>query len=260
MSLRSERSFASGLVILLIAAVWLFVPQMASPFELKRYLASIGILVLAALLLSRQPPAPWRIPSGSIGAALLVLSVAVLVSAAAAENKHLAAAQLAQLIPCLVLVFCLFNLRDDESQHAIETGLLIAGAGVALLALKQWLLPDVLDPGFHALGKMRVYSTLGNPNLAAFVLLAVAPIAFFRVRRACGVRRTVSVANLLLLTTALIATQSRQALLIAALLVPLGYACLGSSLQRKVALAGIGIASSCLSSVAKNNVPACSTK
>jgi O-antigen ligase len=242
MSLRSERSFANGLAILLIAVVWLFVPQMAGPFELKRHLAGIGIVLLATLFLVRQPPAPWRIPSGSIGAALLVLLVAASVSTGAAENKHLAAAELAQLVPFLALVFCLFNLRDDESEHAIETGLLIAGVGVALLALKQWLLPDLFDPGFHALGKMRIYSTLGNPNLAAFVLLAAAPIAFFRVGRALGVRRAVSVANLLLLTTALIATQSRQALLIAVLLVPLGYAWLGSSLQRKVAVAGTGIA------------------
>jgi tetratricopeptide (TPR) repeat protein len=45
----------------------------------------------------------------------------------------------------------------------------------------------------------------------------------------------------LLLSTALLATQSRQALLIAALLVPFGYAWLGSRPHRKLAIAGVAI-------------------
>ena len=93
MSLRCERSFANGLAIPLIAVVWLFARQMASPFELK---PSFG----------KHPHSPPRgpvpiatatctvaHPERSIGAALLALSVAAIVSAAAAEDKHLAAVQ-----------------------------------------------------------------------------------------------------------------------------------------------------------------------
>lgn len=242
MTLRFERSFSTGLAALLIAVTWVFVPQMASPFDIKRPLSIVGALVLVLLFVMQRWRTPWKIPKGVIGSALLVLLLVAGVSALTADNRHLAATELAGLVPLLALTLCVFNLRDDAAERRLENALLIAACGVALLALKQWLLPDLLDPGFHALGKMRVYSTLGNPNLAAFVMLVVAPIAFDRARSAIGLQRTIAWAALLLLSTAVIATQSRQALSIAALLVPFGYAWLGSPQHRKLAIAGVAIA------------------
>jgi hypothetical protein len=242
LSIRSERGFASGLAILLVAVTWLFVPQMASPFDIKRHLVCVGVLILTLQFLAQRTPAPWRMPGGIIGVALAALLFALALSTIAAENSYLAATQLTQIVPLLALLLCLFNLRDEATQDRIETGLLVVAAGVALLALKQWLLPDFLDPGFHALGKMRVYSTLGNPNLAAFALLAASPIAFFRAHRAGGVLRALYAALVLLLMIALLATQSRQALLIAGLLLPLGFVWLGSPLQRKLAVGALAIA------------------
>jgi len=241
MTLRFERSVATGLAVLLIAVTWLFVPQMASPFDTKRSLALVGALALALLFVMQRLRAPWRIPKGVIGVALLILFLSAVVSAGAADNRHLAGAQLAQFSSLLVLTLCVLNLRDDTAARRLEAALLIAAVGVALFALEQWLLPELWDPGFHAIGKMRVYSTLGNPNLAAFVLLAALPIAFFRARRTIGLQRAIAATALLLLMIALLATQSRQALLIAVLLVPFGYAWLGSPQQRKVAIAGVAI-------------------
>lgn len=242
MRLRFEQRFCAALALLLLAVVWVFIPQLAGPFDVKQPLAGIGALLLTLLFVTQHRSTPWRIPVGVVGVSLLVMLAAAAVSTGMADNPLLAVPQFLQLVTFIALTLCIFNLRDDASERWIETALVIAASGVALFALKQWLLPDWLNPGFHALGKMRVYSTLGNPNLAAFVLLAALPIAFFGARTAARPQRALSWVALLLLATALLAAQSRQALLVAGLLVPIGYAWLGSPRQRRYAIASLAIA------------------
>jgi len=58
MTLRFERSVATGLAVLLIAVTWLFVPQMASPFDIKRSLALVSALALALLFVMQRLRAP----------------------------------------------------------------------------------------------------------------------------------------------------------------------------------------------------------
>jgi O-antigen ligase len=235
-ALPSDASFARGLVLLLPAATWLFLPQLAGPFEAKRYVAGLGLLFITLRFSIERASTPWKLPRGVIGVALMLFLCAVVLSTATAENRYLAAVQLAQLVPLLALLLCLLNLSDaDAAQRRIENALLIAAAGVALFGVKQWLLPDLFDPGFYALGKMRIYSTLGNANLAAFVLLAALPLAWLRARAARGVRRVLYAALIALLLACVVVTRSRQALLALALLVPIGVAWLGSPVRWRLA-------------------------
>ena len=237
-----EQIFATGLAFLLVAATWLFVPQLASPFDVKRHLTGIGLLALALLFVVGRSQAPWRMPSGVVGAALLLLVSAATISASAAQNGSIVTVQLAHVVPFLLMLLCLFTLQDpDATADRVEIALLVATAGVAALVLKQWLLPQWLDPGFHALGKMRAFSTLGNPNLAAFVMLAAAPLAFFRARDGRGMARATHAALLILLAVAMLVTQSRQALLAAAVTLASALVWLGSVRQRRLTLGVLAI-------------------
>jgi hypothetical protein len=218
----SDTNFARALAVLLVAVTWLFLPRLASPFDVKRQVASLGAIAAVLLFVARSPRC-WRMPGGSAGTALALFISAAILSAAVAGNGYLSAAQLAQLLPFLALLLCLFNLREaDAATTRIEDGMLIAALGVALFGLKQWLLPAWLDPGFNALGKLKIYSTLGNPNLAAFVLLCALPIAFLRGSRGNTPQRIAYATVALLLMGCLLATQSRHALLIALALMPIG--------------------------------------
>jgi putative inorganic carbon (HCO3(-)) transporter len=200
-----------GLLILPIAVAWIFVPQIASAFAIKHHAASLGALAVALLWIWNLEKVSF--PKGWGGVALIVWMAAVSISAASAANFHLAAMQQIETFALMTLVICLFNLRDlDTAQHYIEAGIMIAGGGVALFALKQYLLPELLDPGFHAVGKMKIYSTLGNPTLAALVTLAAVPLAAWRSMREAMPYRAMYAVLLALLLGGLLVTQSRNML------------------------------------------------
>jgi O-antigen ligase len=240
MKIHAERFAGIGLLILPIAVAWIFVPQIANAFGIKHHVATIGLFALALLLVGVSKT--FAVPKGWVGAALVAWLAAVLGSAIGAENFLLATTQLVEIVALVLLALCLFNLRDlDSAQRSLEAGMMIAAAGVALFALKQYFLPDLLDPGFHALGKMKIYSTLGNSNLAALIILAAVPSAAWRVVRDATPGRVLYATLLVLLAGGLLVTQSRSALIAVGVMGLVALLWLGPVRVRRMTLLALAI-------------------
>lgn len=248
MKFRSEAYFKIGLLLLPIIVAWSFAPSLAHAFNIKNHLATLSILILALTYVSCYRAVTLYLPTGVIGIAFATWLIAIFASTILAENTYLALNELLEIIPFVILVWCLLNFRDaDVAQKNIETGVIIAATGVALFGFKQILLPEFLDPGFHALGKMKVYSTLGNPNLSALILLAALPLTTYRFVREQGVRRTLYGGLFLLLLGGMVVMQSRHVLLTVGVMCLVALMWLGSRRQRwiviLVTIAATGLAS-----------------
>lgn len=232
----SRRLARIGLLALPVLTAWFFAPQLANAFDIKHHILYLGALALMVLWAGK--PDAFSLPKGLIGGSLLVWVLGVSISAAHAENSYLALRMFLEVVALLLLAAALFNLRDLEAaQRRLEDGIIIAGAGVAAFALKQYFLPDFLDPGFSALGKLKIYSTLGNSNLAALVILAAVPSAAWRILRGSAISRASYAAATLLLLGGLIATQARHALIAVGVMAVVAALWLGSRQMRRGVLA-----------------------
>lgn len=235
MTLNPERFSRMALFILPVLTAWVFVPQLANAFAIKHHVAILGLLAMLTAALAVQER--LALPKGWVGGAFLVWLVAVLGSALGAENFPLAAERLMEIGALALTAVFLFSAPNaDAVQRHLEAGLMAAAAGVALFALKQYFLPDLLDPGFNALGKMRIYSTLGNPTLAAVIMLAALPSAAARVLRGGVASRAAHAALFALLLGGVAATQTRMALVAVAVMGVLALLWLGSARVRRVTL------------------------
>lgn len=222
-----------GLLVLPIAGAWLFVPQLANAFQIKYHLVVLGSLGLALFLVSCGQRS-IALPKGWIGYAFIVWGLSVLASSFAAGNHMLAMHTLLLVFACVLLMIFSYNLTDlSVAQDRLETGLIIAGLGVAVFALKQHFLPNLLDPGFHALGKMKIYATLGNANLAGLVILAALPSAARRILNQSGIRRGIYAVGTLILLGGLVTTQARHAMLALLVMVLVAIFWLGSPKVRR---------------------------
>ncbi len=226
------------LLALPVATAWFFAPQFANAFDIKHHLLYLGAISLVLLLLWAEKIASFSLPRGWPGASLAVLLAGIGTSYFAAANSYLAARALLEMLAGLLLVLALFNLRDPEtSLRKLEQGIIVAGFGVALFALKQYILPDWLDPGFSALGKLQIYSTLGNPNLSALIILAaIAPAAWRAFREK---HRAAYAACTLVLLGGLVATQARHALIAVAVMAVVALLWLGTQRARRFTLAAL---------------------
>lgn len=233
MTARIERLISLTWLFLPALVAWTFIPQIANAFLIKHHIATVAVLCVALLFfLTRKS---FAVPGGLVGSAFLLWLVAMLGSAAVAANSHLAMTQLVEMTAMVLLVFCLFNPGNpDVAQRNIENGILIASAGVALFALKQYFLPHMLDPDFHALGKMRIYSTLGNPSLAALVILAAVPSAASRVMRGSSPSRRLHALLVIILLAGLLVTQSRNMLGAVGVMATIALLWLGTAQVRRV--------------------------
>lgn len=242
MSIRSEKFYVTGLAVLLISAAWLFVPTLANAFAIKAPLIVLGILILTLLRVSNTNFTTLAVPRPAATAALLLLLAAVSVTALFAANPRLALAAWVESFVFTLLIFGLLNIeRIEDAQQVLESALLMAAAGVALFALKQFFFPGFLDPGFHALGKMKIYSTLGNPNLAALVMLPAVPVAVFRAWRSEHRARLSFAMLTFVLLAGLVATQSRHAFLALAVMVLAGLLWLAPLRVRRLLIVVLGI-------------------
>lgn len=211
---RSENFLIYGLALLVVLTAWLFVPALANAFAIKTHVVILGGFMLISAWAASPGPRTLRLPWNTRTASFILLILAASWSAWLAPNANLATSVWLELLAFVLLVIGLLSLEQiDTAQRQLETALIVAATGVALFALKQFLLPTWLDPGFHALGKMKIYSSLGNPNLAALMILPAIPLAAFRARRAIRAQRLAYAAIVFVLFTALLATQSRHALL-----------------------------------------------
>lgn len=231
----------SGLLLLPILSAWVFFPQLSSGFAIKHYVSTLASLLLALFFCLET--ARFDIPKGAIGSSLLGFLLAIFISAVNAENFALTMKPILELTTFILLAIIIFNLRDIPALlGTFETAIVVAGLGVALFAIKQHFLPSVLDPGFDAQGKMKIYSTLGNPNLAALVMLASIPSSAWRTLRGSTLSRANFAAVTLILIAGLWFTQARHAFVAICVMGVTATFWLGAWPIRRKLLAGLLIA------------------
>ncbi len=237
---RNETLLIGSLALLLATGIWLFVPQLANAFAIKTHIIILGMLALTIIGIAGRQPLTLRLPGGVAAAGLVLLLLAASLSALLAQQDELAARAWVELLAFVPLLIGLYNLTQlDAAQRRLENALMIAATGVALFAVKQFFLPSLLDPGFHALGKMRVYSTLGNSNLAALAILPALPMAAFRAASAQRLSRWLYAGVLCVLLAGLLVTQSRHAVLALAVTLLVGLVWLLPPLARRITLAAV---------------------
>jgi O-antigen ligase len=230
----------TGLALLLATSILLFVPLLANAFAVKTHIVVLGILALAIIGVAGRQPMTLRLPGGAAAAGLVLLLLAASLSALLAQHAELAARAWVEVMALVLLVAGIYNLtRLDAAQRRLESALILAAGGVALFALKQFFLPALLDPGFHALGKMRVYSTLGNSNLAALAILPAIPLAVFRALSAQRLQRWLYAGTSCALLAGLLVTQSRHAVLALAVMLLVGLVWLLPPVARRITLAAV---------------------
>lgn len=237
---RHETLLITGLALLLATSILLFVPMLANAFAIKTHIVVLGMLALAIIGVAGRRSMTLRLPAGAAAVGLVLLLLAATLSALLAQHAGLAARAWVEVMALVLLVIGIYNLtRLDAAQRWLESALIVAATGVALFALKQFFLPALLDPGFHALGKMRVYSTLGNSNLAALAILPALPMAAFRAVSAQRLRRWLHVGTLCVLLAGLLVTQSRHAVLALTVMLLVGLVWLLPPLARRITLATV---------------------
>lgn len=207
---KAARAVAVALSVLVPAVAW---PGVGDTFTTVRVaiLATGTGAIVALLLLARAP-----LPEGGHRLTAATAWLAVLgVSAAFAPLVSLP-----KLLQELLVVAWAFGLAwAAPSAARVAAALRLAAAIVAAWAVLQWL---GVDPwaavGWAPAGafgpRMRVYSTLGNPNHVGAFLAAVLPLVALPVL--VSPRRWTNPANAILVGAAIVATGSRGALLGAA--------------------------------------------
>lgn len=238
----SDRVARAALMLLPVAAAWFFAPQLANAFEIKHHIVYLGAVALVLTLLWAGKIEGLSLPRGWVRYSVLAWLLGLGVSFIAAANAYLATRALLESAAGLLLATALCNLRDPGTAlRTLERGIIIASLGVALYALKQVLLPDWLDPGFSALGKMQIYSTLGNPNLSALVILAGIAPAAGRVFHGEIFSRAVHALFTLLMLGGLAATQARHTLIALAVMALAALLWKGTPPVRRTAMALLAI-------------------
>lgn len=204
-----ERGFSLGLPLL----AWAFLPQAGNGFLLKNDLASLGILLLFLVLVIKgglKLVIQWKDPVTLLGSILLLCLTGSFFRWGA--TPALFWTTLSTLLPmALFFVASQPNLRPFV-EKGFRQGLAVAGTGIALFGIKQALFPHLLDPGFEALGKMKIYSTLGNPTYVAIFLLASLPLTMAQWWRSAVRRRIFWGLGIVIQLSCLLLTQSRHAL------------------------------------------------
>ena len=200
---------------------FLFVPLLGNPFLVKQPLADF-LLALSLLLALFQARERLSMPSKPLLYFTALLMVASLLSAWSASNRFLALQDCALEFLFLSLFLtgsC--GYFSNESQNRFGQALVFSSFGISLLGIAQWFFPSTLDFDLQALGKMRVFSSLGNPNYVAFYLVLALPLAFHRFQSSSSSRSRILRAILLAVgVLCLLLTESRSgwlALLCAAL-------------------------------------------
>jgi tetratricopeptide (TPR) repeat protein len=189
-------------------------PTLGNPFAPKQMAAPIVAWAAVALLAARGAgvEARWVVPAAAF-------AVAGGVSILSARN--LGAAVWGWSIGAgFTLMFALA--AGAGTTRAFRRGLPLAFAGtgalVSAFALIQAAGAPGADLGLQALGKMRAFSTLGNPNFVAFLLLPAIPAAAIgaRTARTRG-GRALAIAAASVMVAGLAVTQARSAFVAAGL-------------------------------------------
>jgi O-antigen ligase len=171
-------------------------------------LTSVVALLTALALVSRMRWQPARDERAFCWLAA-ALAASTLLSAATAANRWITAASVTHTLcgPLLAasMLQILYGKAPEENWRKIQRSIVLAGIVVALVTVAEFFLPP-------ASGRMRLHSTLGNPDFVATWLAATLPTALALAARASR-GRSIWLAAALLITLAALLTGSRGAVL-----------------------------------------------
>ncbi len=157
--------------ILLLVLTWVFLPFSDQAFTLKDHLCVMALLGFAIFLSARikHVRLPPPVPSFFLLGLLISLALSLI------HAGDLIGGSWASLRAFLFIGLALVLWGSQISTDYFKKVVVLAGTGVALFGMKQVFFPSFLNPGFIDLGKMQVFSTLGNPTYVAFFLLGSIP-------------------------------------------------------------------------------------
>jgi O-antigen ligase len=191
-----------------------FWPTVPSPFSTaKEWLLAAWLLLAAIIEIASGSRRSNVIPMRALGAvAHWILAISLSAGTGTVVSLH---AFLSELLPCAIFLM-IFRIRPDEDK--ICAALAASGALVAAIALFQFAGWDPFGVfgwtgSLQTGSRIRIFSTLGNPNFVAAFLTAVLPITIFPLIREAGKKRRWLMPAALLQACGVIATGSRAPIL-----------------------------------------------
>lgn len=208
--------FGMGLVMY-APVTGVFFSLFAAPFVPTMVLAAMTLWTLLSLVIKSVTHEDFKWKTDGVGAGLLLLLAVLFVSSLLSFSRTGSLTVWVMYFIFIIYYFVIINTIENEEQlHALLKVFVISGAFVALYGVMQyvfgWNTTNAwIDENMFEDSVMRVYSTLGNPNVLGEYLLLVLPVAavFFLKFKTKTVAKWAYAAIFLVLALCLVFTQSR---------------------------------------------------
>jgi len=239
-----DRIKEGGFLVLIPAVALVFFPWVSNPFALKQDFAPL--LFSAALLYwlyrGGVATASSFAPSLSVRAAMLFGACAAASNLAARNPPEAWLSYSLLVLGLLLFSFGQLRLWSPDFPERFARVVCWTSLPISLLGIAQALLPGKLDFGLQALGKMAVFSTLGNPQFVAAWLVFAIPLYPALALRQPGPRARLGTALVALAAvTCLLMTRSASGLLALAAVALFGLLFRGSAARVRWILAGVSL-------------------
>lgn len=170
------------LLVMYAPITGVFLAVFAAPFAPTMALAGICIWTLLSLLIKSVSKADFRWRFDGVGLCILLFLAVLLVSSLASFAPKASIKVWAMYLVFVSFYFVIINtVKTREQLYGLLKLLAISGALVALYGVAQyvfgWTTANAwIDEEMFEDATMRVYSTLGNPNVLGEYLLLVLPV------------------------------------------------------------------------------------
>ena len=207
-----------GLLLVLYAPVTgVFAALFAAPFLPTMALAGLCLWTLMSLVIKAITREDFKWKFDTVGVGILLLLAVLFISSLFSFNAAGSLKVWAMYFVFLIFYFVIINTVENEEQlHGLLKLFVISGALVALYGVMQYLFGWTttnawIDEEMFEDSTMRVYSTLGNPNVLGEYLLLVLPVAagWFLKFKAKEIAKWAYAAMFMVLALCLVLTQSR---------------------------------------------------
>ncbi len=171
------------LLVMYAPVTGVFLAVFAAPFAPTMALAGICIWTLLALLIKSVSKADFRWRFDGVGLCVLIFLAVLFVSSVMSFAPKASLKVWAMYLVFVSFYFVIINtVRTREELYGLLRLLAISGALVALYGVAQYVFGwttanSWIDEEMFEDATMRVYSTLGNPNVLGEYLLLVLPVS-----------------------------------------------------------------------------------
>ncbi|MDD6484968.1 MAG: O-antigen ligase family protein [Clostridiales bacterium] len=206
-----------GLLVMWVPVTGVFAAMFIAPFAPTMALAGVCMLTTLSLLVKALTKENFKWRFGGVGLGLVLLLTLLFVSCVFSFARVGSLTVWAMYFVFIVFYLVIVNTLETKEQiYALIKLFVIAGALVALYGVMQyafgWTTTNAwIDETMFEDDTMRVYSTMGNPNVLGEFLLVVMPFAavYFLKYKAKTWAKWVYLAMFALMGLCLVLTQSR---------------------------------------------------